>query len=412
MPSSGNVIVAITPAVVTIVFSGAATYDLTMYTVGEGTVNPGNQSNVAQGTNFDLEAMPADGWAFSGWSNDSSGHSNTTISMDADKVVTATFIPTYNLTMNIYVDEILLDTEMDTFNAGYVRNGYVNLDALLPESTFDHLRIDDTNVTGTTFSITMDQNHVLEAFLTTTQLQLNLTSAIGGTTDLAEGTHIYSYGSTVNITATPAEGYLFSHWIVGEGTNQTNPMMLTVTENVTITPVFTVDPNYVPPTYNVTFSQTGLPSGTSWTVTFNGTTQTTTTDTITFTGCLEGAYDYSIAIPNGYTSNATLTGTLSIEDNVSFEIQTTQQTASTTPTPTPTATSTPRPSPSPTSAPTAPTNTATPTSEPTTAPQTSSVITDVFLSVLGVLILMGLVVFGLYTRRKNSQPKLNSTEGI
>ena len=164
VPSSGNVIVAITPAVVTIVFSGAATYDLTMYTVGEGTVNPGNQSDVAQGTNFDLEAIPADGWAFSGWSNDSSGHSNTTISMDADKVVTATFIPTYNLTMNIYVDEILLDTEMDTFNAGYVRNGYVNLDALLPEWTFDHLRIDDTNITGTTFSITMDQNHVLERF--------------------------------------------------------------------------------------------------------------------------------------------------------------------------------------------------------------------------------------------------------
>jgi len=74
-------------------------YTLTMYTTGQGTVSPGNQTYLS-GTIVDLKAFTAQGWGFAGWSGDASGYVNTTITMDGDMTVTATFTQdTYTLTM-------------------------------------------------------------------------------------------------------------------------------------------------------------------------------------------------------------------------------------------------------------------------------------------------------------------------
>ncbi len=53
-------------------------------------------------------------------------------------------------------------------------------------------------------------------------------------------------------------------------------------------------------TYQVTFFETGLPSGASWSVTFNGATESSITNTIAFTE-LNGTYTFSVTGPNGYT---------------------------------------------------------------------------------------------------------------
>jgi uncharacterized repeat protein (TIGR02543 family) len=66
------------------------TYDLTMHTAGQGTVQPGNQT-YEENTCVNLIAIAADGWTFSGWSGDATGASNTSLTMTADKTVTATF---------------------------------------------------------------------------------------------------------------------------------------------------------------------------------------------------------------------------------------------------------------------------------------------------------------------------------
>lgn len=66
------------------------TYALTIYTEGQGTVSPGNQT-YASGTIVDLEAMNEENWTFSGWSGDVTDTTNTTITMDGNKTVTATF---------------------------------------------------------------------------------------------------------------------------------------------------------------------------------------------------------------------------------------------------------------------------------------------------------------------------------
>ena len=65
-------------------------FTLTIITVGEGTVSPGNITCV-EDTYFMLQAVNANGWSFSGWSGDITATANATIMMDGNKVVTATF---------------------------------------------------------------------------------------------------------------------------------------------------------------------------------------------------------------------------------------------------------------------------------------------------------------------------------
>ena len=52
--------------------------------------------------------------------------------------------------------------------------------------------------------------------------------------------------------------------------------------------------------YTVKFTESGLPSGTSWSVTFNGSTLSSTTDTISITAA-NGTYSYSVGSVLGYT---------------------------------------------------------------------------------------------------------------
>ena len=64
------------------------------------------------------------------------------------------------------------------------------------------------------------------------------------------------------------------------------------------------------PLYAVTFSESGLPSGTSWSVTLNGSTQSSTSTTITFQEANK-SYGYSLGGVSGYTPNSS-SGTLTV----------------------------------------------------------------------------------------------------
>jgi DNA-binding beta-propeller fold protein YncE len=70
---------------------------------------------------------------------------------------------------------------------------------------------------------------------------------------------------------------------------------------------------YVPFTspcdYTVTFNETGLPTGSTWDVSLNGTSMSATVTTtglgttITFSGLCAGTYNYTVSVPKGYTAN-------------------------------------------------------------------------------------------------------------
>lgn len=68
---------------------------------------------------------------------------------------------------------------------------------------------------------------------------LTITTTLGGTTCPAPGTHTYTNGTIVTITAFACSGHQFSHWIVDNLSNSTvNPIMITMNQNHTIEAVF------------------------------------------------------------------------------------------------------------------------------------------------------------------------------
>ena len=97
------------------------------------------------------------------------------------------------------------------------------------------------------------------------------------TIDLANGTYPY--------TVTPVAGYLVSP----------------ASGNLTVTPAgVTVNLVYSELVYTVSFTERGLPEGTSWTVTFGGTTKSLPSSTISFS-VPNGTYTYGVTPIAGYT---------------------------------------------------------------------------------------------------------------
>ncbi len=70
----------------------------------------------------------------------------------------------------------------------------------------------------------------------------------------------------------------------------------------------------------VVFYTSGLANGTEWSITFNGITKTATAgNNITYAVCPNGQYDYTVSLPNGYTTTAS--GTMNVAGtNLSKEI--------------------------------------------------------------------------------------------
>ncbi len=76
-------------------------------------------------------------------------------------------------------------------------------------------------------------------------------------------------------------------------------------------------------TYAITFTESGLPSGTSWSLTLNNITKSSTTNTITFNEP-NGTYSYSISGISGYRPN-TYSGTViangnTIDENITWSV--------------------------------------------------------------------------------------------
>jgi hypothetical protein len=72
--------------------------------------------------------------------------------------------------------------------------------------------------------------------------------------------------------------------------------------------------------YPVVFKISGLPSNSTWSVTINGVTKTSSSDTIVF-NLPKGNYNYNITLPQGYTVS-NLTGNLNVSNqNVNIVLQ-------------------------------------------------------------------------------------------
>ena len=97
-------LIAVVAIAVAVVYSMTPSeYTLTVYTFGQGSVIPTNNT-YSSGTTVNLQAVSASNWTFYDWQGDASGGDNTSITMDGNKVVNATFVENKN--------RVLLTTNM------------------------------------------------------------------------------------------------------------------------------------------------------------------------------------------------------------------------------------------------------------------------------------------------------------
>ncbi len=147
-----------------------------------------------------------------------------------------------------------------------VNGANVTVELFYSVPTYSVTFTQSTLTPGTSWSVTLDGST-----LTSTSNDLIFTEA--------NGTYPYTVAPVAGYTASPSSGSL----LVSGPTNQ----------GITYTAV-------PPGTYAVTFTETGLASGQSWSVTFNGTTTPSTGSTIQFT-VPNGTYDYVVAAVSGYS---------------------------------------------------------------------------------------------------------------
>ena len=96
------------------------------------------------------------------------------------------------------------------------------------------------------------------------------------------GTYAYTVGAVSGYTASPSSGS-----VTVNGASQTVAITFKPSASAT---------------YAVTFSESGLPSGTTWSVTLNSQTMSSTTSTITFSEP-NGTYAYTVGAVSGYTAS-------------------------------------------------------------------------------------------------------------
>ncbi|MCL5433896.1 MAG: hypothetical protein M1538_02885 [Candidatus Marsarchaeota archaeon] len=110
------------------------------------------------------------------------------------------------------------------------------------------------------------------------------------------GSGSYNTATTVSISATPNSGYIFDGWL-GSGSGNyngtSNTATVTMNGNITETATF-IKPN------TILFVDPGLPFGTSWGVTFNGVTNSTTGNFVSFTENTPGNYPYYVDYVSSY----------------------------------------------------------------------------------------------------------------
>ncbi|HPO16640.1 MAG TPA: hypothetical protein PLI09_24600, partial [Candidatus Hydrogenedentes bacterium] len=235
---------------VTAVFS-PKDYTLTIAVDGQGTTSPpAGAYPVLNGREFQILAEPPaeGGWVFSHWEGDASGNENPlTVITDGDKTITAVFVEAYALSTSVFGNGTLDPPAGFSWIAASTE---VNITATPAEGwTFLHWE-GDLSGENNPLTFTMDgPKYITGVFVEIVTFTLT-TQVVGeGTVDPA-GTNSYVMGTSVEITAAPAQGWHFVEW-QGNASGSENPLTIQIENNLTITAVFALT------NYSLTTNVTG-----------------------------------------------------------------------------------------------------------------------------------------------------------
>jgi uncharacterized repeat protein (TIGR02543 family) len=194
--------------------SSPASYRLVVDTEGNGeTVPEAGGHNYDEGTVVHLEAIPDDGWEFTGWGGDvaDSNDATTTVIMDGDKRVTANFEEgEYQLTVRV---EGGGSTTPSAGRHSYRGDRAVDLEAV-PDDGWEFIGwegdVADSNDAVTT--VIMDGDKTVTARFAEAGYRLTINLSGQGSTIPGAGEHLYSENTAVKLRAVPDEGWQFAGW--------------------------------------------------------------------------------------------------------------------------------------------------------------------------------------------------------
>jgi len=209
-------------------FSGLTMLTLTVQVSGNGTVSPDvGTHEYAAGTVVNLLAYPDEDNAFVNWSGGVASPTSaaTTVTMTSDKTVTANFLPTYTLTVQVSGDGTTTPAVgTHVYPAGTV----VDVSAYpAPVRKFDYWTGDVADTLSAQTTVTIDSDKTITAHFSPITDGKTLTIVVvgSGATTPEAGSHLYYPGAVVQLTATPATGWEFISW----STNVANPTSPTTT---------------------------------------------------------------------------------------------------------------------------------------------------------------------------------------
>jgi uncharacterized repeat protein (TIGR02543 family) len=156
--------------------------------------------------------------------------------------------------------------------------------------------------------IKMKGANITETVNFTTQYALNTSASppVGGSASPASGW--YPAGGLVQLGETPSNGYDFTGWVgtgLGSYTGPNDSASITMSGPINETAHFYGAP------FNVTFTETGLPAGTKWSVTLNGTLNSSTTSSVGFAE-VNNTYAFSIGAVAGFSASPS-TGSVTVD---------------------------------------------------------------------------------------------------
>ena len=230
-------------------------YKLEVNISGIGSVSRSPDSpTYLYGATVQLDAIPQQGWVFTGWSGDVSSSNRTIrLTLNGDKNVTAKFSqsstppPTSNYTLTIQVPQGEGSTSPENGIYDYASGSNATVTATASDGfQFDHWILDGSpSSSSNPLILTMLSNHTLEAVFTQAQssppphctLTVNVNPVAGGTIT-PNASPPYHYGDVVTLTESPSAGYTFSAWS-GDGTGASTTHSVTITGNMAVTATFT-----------------------------------------------------------------------------------------------------------------------------------------------------------------------------
>jgi hypothetical protein len=237
--------------------------DLTVSSTAGGSVTTPGEGVFAYdgGTVVDLVATPDAGYRFVKWAGNVSAvedvyAAETTVTVDDDYAVTATFVALYDLTISIFSTGGGSVVEPGEGVFTYDEGTVVDLVAIpdpgyrFVEWTGSVGNIADVHDASTT--ITMNGNYAVVAnFVRIYDLTISSTAG-GSVTEPGEGVFTYDEGTVVDLVAIPDPGYRFVEWSGGVGTiADVDNARTTVTMNAD----YAVTANFVA-VYDLTISST------------------------------------------------------------------------------------------------------------------------------------------------------------